>query len=104
MAQVGKSIIKIPKKIKAGDVIEVRSVIMHPQVSGFGKKDKKPYHLTDIEVFYNNKLVMSWETHPSISQNPYFAFKLKVTKSGPLKMVWKDNKSDVYTKTVNIKI
>jgi sulfur-oxidizing protein SoxZ len=99
----GKTLIKLPRSYKKGDVIEVKTVITHPQHTGIGKKAKPRHFINSINVYYGDANIASLDTHASISRDPYFSFKIKVTKSAPLKVIWKDNKGNIFEKSVDIK-
>ncbi len=99
----GKALIRLPRNYKKGDVIEVKTVITHPQHTGIGKKAKPVHYIKNISVYYGDANIASLDTHPSISKDPYFSFKLKVIKSAPLKVVWKDNKDNIFEKSVDVK-
>ena len=96
-----KTIVKIkPKSFKKGDIVTIQSVLIHPQHTGLSKHKKGPkkgqiipaHYINSINVYYNDKVVNSLKLYPSVSQDPYFSFKMKVKEAGKLKIVWKDNK------------
>jgi sulfur-oxidizing protein SoxZ len=83
------------KEFKAGDLVEVKSLVNHVMESGQRKdKDGNTIPRKIINKFtceVNGKLVFSVDLEPAISANPYIQFKFKATESGPLKMVWTDD-------------
>jgi len=109
MSTVGQAFIRFRPKPKKDSIIEVGMAIKHPQHTGL-KKDIKTgkvvpaFYITNVDVFYGDELVTSMETYPSVSENPYLAVHLKTTRSGPLRIVWKDSGGNVYTKTAKIKV
>jgi sulfur-oxidizing protein SoxZ len=103
------ALIKVkPRRYKKGDIVTIQSIIMHPMHTGL-VKDKKTgkiipaHYITDIEVYYGDEKVTWMKVFPSVSANPFIAFKLKVTKAAPLKIIWKDNKGEITEKVVRIK-
>src|ERR671919_2232444 len=83
MAEIGRVSIRLPSAIKQGDVIRVRSLVIHPmelvQRDKQGNIIRKNYNfLHAVAVNYNGKEVMRAETTQAISQNPTFTFPLKV--------------------------
>ncbi len=105
---IGESVIGIkPKKYKVGDSIRVRATIIYPQHTGFGK-DKKgrilpTLFIKKVQVYYIDKVIISMELTPYLSQNPFIEFKVKVTKAGLFKIVWTDNHGRKFVKSIKIK-
>ncbi len=89
--------IKVPKTAKKGDIIQVKTLILHKMETG-QRKDKKTKKLVPrmiinkFMVTFNGKEVFSADMHPAISANPYFAFHTKVAKSGTFEFSWTDDK------------
>ncbi len=105
-----KAMIKLkPRRYKKGDIISVLTVIIHPMETGM-RKDKKTgkvipaHYITDVEVYYGDDRITYMKTTSGLSANPFIEFKLKVDKTAPLKVVWKDNKGDITEKVVQIKV
>ena len=84
--------IKVPDKITAGDVIEVKTLISHIMETGNRKdKDGKLIPRNIISQFtasFAGKPVFQADLQPGISANPYLAFHLRVPESGDLEMTW----------------
>ncbi len=91
----------VPDKPKAGDVVEVKTLISHVMETGNRKdKDGKPIPRNLINAFtatFGGKEVFSAELRQGISANPYLAFFFKVPASGDLEMTWTEDNG---TKTV----
>lgn len=87
-----------PKTYKVGDIIQIDAILEHPMATGIGKdKDGKPnvpHHITDVNVEYDGKSIMTMSMTGSVSVNPFVSFNLKVTKNAPLKISAKDNKGE----------
>ncbi|HHN66254.1 MAG TPA: thiosulfate oxidation carrier complex protein SoxZ [Nitrospirae bacterium] len=104
---IGKIKIRVPRKIKKGDVIPVKALITHPMETGF-RKDKKTkkripaYYINDVNVYYGDELISRMEWTIAVSANPFMTFYLKADKAAPLKIVWKDIKGGKYEKTIQI--
>src|SRR4029453_15717133 len=95
MAEVGRVSIRLPSNIKQGDVIRIRSVVIHPmelvQRDKQGDLIKKSYNfIHTMLVKYDGKEVMRAETTQAVSQNPIFTFPLKVERSGNLPVLVSD--------------
>lgn len=104
------ALVKInPKEYKKDDIVRVDSVIMHPMDTGL-MKDKETgkyiaaHYITDVEVYYGNEKITTMQLSGSVSANPFISFYVKVTKSAPLKIVWKDNKGEITEKVVDINV
>ena len=109
MADIGKVRVRIPATIKAGDVIRVRSLIIHPmeriERDARGKIiDKKYNYITRVTATYLGKTVVSFDTTQSVSENPFFSFSVRVTDPGQLKIVFLDTTGATYEGTADIKL
>ena len=109
MADIGKVRVRIPATIKAGDVIRVRSLVIHPmeriERDARGKIiDKKYNYITRVTVTYLGKTVVSFDTTQSVSENPFFAFAFKATDPGKLAVTFHDTLGATYEGTADIKL
>ena len=108
MSDIGKVRLRIPSSIKAGDVVRVRSLIIHPmeriERDAQGKIiDKKYNYITTVTVTYLGKTVVSFDTTQSVSENPFFSFAFRATDPGPLKVLFTDTTGGRYEGTADIK-
>ncbi|WP_153132745.1 thiosulfate oxidation carrier complex protein SoxZ [Dechloromonas hortensis] len=94
-----------PMKIRAANkdgVTEVKVLISHEMETG-QRKDAAgalvpAWFITELTAKHNDKLVLSSEFGPSVSKNPYLAFRFKGGAKGDKIIVsWKDNKGDSRT-------
>lgn len=105
---VGTSILRVPKEAKKGEIIKVQWVITHPMTPA--RKDPQTgqevpaYHLTKLELYYNDQLVSTVNMGAGVSANPYMAITLKVENSGTIKIAYEDNKGGKWEKTAEIKV
>ena len=99
-----------PMKISAannGGVTEVKALIGHDMETG-QRKDSAgavipAWFITELTAKHNDKLVLSAEFGPSVSTNPYLAFKFKGgAKGDKLAVTWVDNKGDTRSDEVQI--
>ncbi len=100
---------RIPSTATKGEIIEIRTIIEHPMVTGLQKNKKtgKKIPRDIINKFvctFNGKTVMTshWET--AVSANPYLAFPLRATESGKIEMKWFDDDGKVYSASANITV
>lgn len=87
--------IKLPDVIKAGDVIEVKTLVRHEMETG-NRHDKtgKPIPRDIINTFiakFDGEQVFRAEFGPGISANPYLAFQLRVAGPGTIEITWIDD-------------
>jgi len=83
-----------PDSASAGEVIQVRTLLAHEMESGFRTGNNGDVIPRDIivnfECRYAGNLVFSAEFFPAIAANPYLAFELTATVSGPIVCRWTD--------------
>ena len=95
MSDIGKVRLRIPSSIKPGDVVRVRSLVIHPmeriERDKQGRIVEKRYHyINRVVVTYLGKTVLALDTTQSVSENPFFTFALKVTDPGRLVVTFLD--------------
>ena len=98
----GKVKMKVSPAAAQGDWVTVKALVIHPQKL---TKDGKPEHVvTRMVGTYQGKTVVECELGGAISQNPLVAFRIRATKPGEVKAVFKDNQGKQYTGTANVNI
>ena len=107
MADIGRVRIRIPSSIKAGDLVKVRVLVIHP-MEIVQRKDGKPvdknYHFIHrVVVTYGDREIGQFEITQSISENPFFAFAVKATEPGVLRVTFLDTHGGKYDGTADIK-
>lgn len=87
-----RALLNLPKTARRGEVIEVRATVAHPMETGYRADADGRVLPRDIvrrvECRYAGHLVFSADLHPAIAANPYLAFHLVATTSGPLTVSW----------------
>lgn len=100
--------VRVPGNIKAGDMVEVKTLISHEMESGQRRAaDGKPIPRRIINRFtatFNGKPVFEADWQPAISANPYQAFFFRPTENGELKMTWRDDDGAEYTATQRVTV
>ncbi|MBI4525838.1 MAG: thiosulfate oxidation carrier complex protein SoxZ [Deltaproteobacteria bacterium] len=109
MAEIGQVKIRLPSTIQQGDVVRVRSLVLHPmevvQRDKAGRVVMKNYNfIHTMIVTFNGKEILRGETTQSISENPIFTFPLKVTQPGKLTVVFLDTAGKKYEGTAEVKL
>ena len=107
MSNIGKSVIRVlPRKYSKGEVITIKTKLMHPQQNGRFKDEAgqyiPPHHITEFKAFYGEVEVFSLEASSSIAVNPFIDFSIKANKSAKLKVRWRDNKNATYENSEDI--
>ena len=107
MSEIGKVRLRVPSTIKAGDVIRVRCLVIHPmeriERDKAGKIiDKKYQYIDTVTATYLGKTVATFETTQSVSENPFFAFAVKATDPGKLTVTFHDTHGQTYEGSVDI--
>jgi sulfur-oxidizing protein SoxZ len=100
--------VRVPAQAKAGDLIEIKTLISHEMESGQRRDSSgKPVPRKIINSFtasFNGKTVFQADWHPAISANPYQSFFFKAKESGEFKFVWKDDDGSEYSSTNKIQV
>jgi sulfur-oxidizing protein SoxZ len=90
-----------------GDIIKVRVLVTHP-MEIVQRKDGKPvdknYHFINrVIVSYLEREIAQFEITQSVSENPFFAFAVRATEPGPLRVTFVDTHGGKYEGTAEIK-
>jgi len=107
MADIGRVRIRIPPSIKAGDVVKVRVLVIHPMEivqRKDGKVVDKNYHFINrVIVSYLDREIGQFETTQSISENPFFTFAFKATEPGALRVTFLDTHGGKYEGAADVR-
>ena len=108
MSDIGKVRLRVPSTIKAGDVVRVRCLIIHPmeriERDKQGKIIERKYnYVTTVTATYLGKTVVTFETTQSVSENPFFSFAVRATDPGELKVTFTDTTGATYQGSADIK-
>ena len=108
MAKKAKIRVRVPKNVKKGEVVQIKTLIGHKMETGLrkNKKGKKIPRkiLNRFSCKYNGKEVFASDWHPPISANPYMAFHIRAAESGSLEFSWTDDDGTVYSKSAKIQV
>lgn len=100
--------IKLPETAKAGEVIEIKTLITHVMETG-NRHDKtgKPIPRNIINAFvakFEGKQVFRAEFGPGVSANPYLAFYMRVPGPGVFEFAWTDDHGETTVATAPLKL
>lgn len=105
---MARTLLNLPKTARAGEVIEIRTLIAHPMETGYRPGENGQVLPRDIirkfSCRYNGELVFSAELYPAISANPYLAFHTVATASGTLSFTWEGDNGFSQTENVAITV
>jgi sulfur-oxidizing protein SoxZ len=92
--------VRLPAQAKAGELIEIKTLIAHDMESG-QRKDANGVTIPRkiINTFtaaFDGKVVFTAKWNPATSANPYQSFFYKASKSGEFTMTWKDDDGSEY--------
>jgi sulfur-oxidizing protein SoxZ len=92
--------VRMPATAKAGEVIEVKTLISHEMESG-NRKDAagKPIPRKIIKQFtaaFNGKPIIKADWHAAVAANPYQSFFVRVPETGTFTFEWLDDDGSVY--------
>jgi thiosulfate oxidation carrier complex protein SoxZ len=108
VSDIGKVRIRVPSSIKPGDVVQVRSLVIHPmeriERDGQGRIIAKNYnYINRVIVTYLGRPIVTFDTTQSVSENPFFSFAFRATDPGQLKIQFLDTTGGKYEGTADIK-
>ncbi len=109
---MARTLINVPATARAGEVIEVRTLIAHTMETGYrpgadGKVIPRDL-IRRFSCIYDDgtskELVFSAELFPAIAANPYVAFFVAVTASGALRFTWEGDNGFTQTEAATIRV
>jgi sulfur-oxidizing protein SoxZ len=100
--------IVLPKVIKRGEIIEIKTLINHVMETGYRRDDMGLAIPRDIfktfAVTYNGTEIFRAELFSGVAANPYFAFTTVATESGTLEFTWTDEKGVAHVEKTPIAV
>jgi sulfur-oxidizing protein SoxZ len=100
--------VKIPDTIKAGDIIEVKTLISHVMETGQRKDNTGvtiPRHIINAFIAtFEGRDVFKADLHPGTSANPYVAFHMRVPGPGDLVLTWIEDGGGKVTERVTLSV
>ena len=92
--------VRMPTTAKAGEVIEVKTLISHEMETGL-RKDSSGNSvprkiIKQFVATFNGQEIMKVDWHPAISANPYQSFFVRVPETGTFVFSWHDDDGSVY--------
>lgn len=103
-----RALVNLPPEIRRGEVVEVRVTVAHPMETGHRRGsggELLPRNIVRrLEARLNGEPVFAADMHPAMSANPYVAFHLRATTSGPLVLTWRGDQGFEHSETVAFEV
>lgn len=98
--------VKVRAKLTDG-IAAIKSLMPHPMETGT-RRDADgalipAHYIETVTCFKNDKEIVQADWGPSVSTNPYFAFKVKAAVGDVIKIDWVDNLGESSTGEVVLK-
>jgi sulfur-oxidizing protein SoxZ len=108
MSDIGRVRLRLPSSIRAGEVVQVRCLVIHPmervERDAQGKIVQRNYnYINKVVVTYLGKTVTTFDTSQGVAENPFFSFTFRATAPGPLKIEFLDTTGGRFERTVDVK-
>lgn len=105
---MAQPLIRMPTQAKAGDVIEIRTLVAHPMETGFrldatGKKIPRDI-VNRFECRYDGERVFRADLFPAIAANPYIVFHTVAVKTGDLAFEWRADDGSIQREIVKLTV
>jgi len=101
--------VRVPKKIKKGEVVTIKTLIGHKMETGLrrnkktGKKIPRKI-INSFEAKIDGKTVFKAVLHPAVSANPFISFTISPDKSGTIEFIWTEDGGKTFTKTAKFEV
>ena len=95
--RLGNPMLRIPRSVKRGEVIEVRTKVDHNYYTGLVEENGKfvraapEFYVKNMSVYLGDRKVAEYEMTSAVSPNPLIRFPLRVTEEGLLRVVFVNN-------------
>ncbi len=99
--------VKVKGRISNG-VASIKSLMPHPMTTGTQRdpagKIIPAHYITEVTVKKNDEIILTTNWGPSVSKDPYFAFKVKEAAPGDvIEISWVDNQGESSTGAITLK-
>ncbi|MDP3139488.1 MAG: thiosulfate oxidation carrier complex protein SoxZ [Burkholderiaceae bacterium] len=105
---MARTITTAPDRASPGQIVEIRTLIGHPMETGFRPDANGELMPRDLirrfRCRYNGEQVFSAELFPAISANPFIAFHLRATVSGPIELTWEGDRDFRHVETLSLQV
>lgn len=103
-----RALITLPTSVRAGEVIEIRTLIAHPMETGHRTDSQGALVPRRIIRRFSCRLdgqpVFAADLHPAVASNPFIAFMLRASASGTLEFHWEGDDGFSHTQTSALRV
>ena len=103
-----RTLIRMPKSAKAGELIEIQAAIGHPMETGHRPGvDGKVLPRDIIRRFnchYDGEVVFAAELFPAIAANPYLSFTTRATRSSEVVFSWEGDHGFAHSESLPLRV
>ena len=89
---IGEPRIRLPARARAGEVVQVRTLVAHPMETGYRittDGEKVPRRIIErFRCHYDGRLIVDAELRPAVAANPYLEFRFVADRSGEIRFEW----------------
>ncbi len=95
--RLGNPMIRLPRSLRAGEVVEVRTKLDHNSYTGLALKNGRfvrelpEFYVKQMLVFLDDQKISEFQMTSAVSPNPLIRFPLKVRGAGTLRVVFVNN-------------
>ncbi|MBI3029194.1 MAG: thiosulfate oxidation carrier complex protein SoxZ [Candidatus Rokubacteria bacterium] len=95
--RLGNPMLRLPRSIKAGEVVEVRAKVDHNSHTGLALREGKfvrtgpEFYVKQMLVYLDDQKISEFQMTSAVSPNPLIRFPLRATRSGTLRVVFVNN-------------
>lgn len=103
-----RALIKLPERVRRGDIVEVKTMVSHPMETGYrtgadGRLVARDI-VRELVCTYDGVEVFRAELFPAIAANPYITFELRATRSGEVSFRWTDERGRSLRRSVHLEV
>ena len=101
-----RAILRVPAKVKAGEVIAIKTLIQHKMESGFrytSTGERVPRDIvTSLVATFDGEEIYAIDLTSAIAANPFVAFTTRVERTGMLRVTWTGDHGFTWTEEAHI--
>jgi sulfur-oxidizing protein SoxZ len=101
-----RTLIDVPPKARAGEVIMIRATIAHPMETGYRRDSNGTLLVRDIirsfTCMLDERTIFKADLFPAISANPFVAFHHRARTSGELTFIWSGDRGFEHRERVTL--
>jgi sulfur-oxidizing protein SoxZ len=103
-----QALVSIPATATPGQIVDIKVLISHPMETGFRPRidgSMVPRDIiTRLVCRYDGETVLEIDLNPAIAANPFFAFPLRVDRSGEVELEWTDWQGTLHRQSGRIEV